>query len=98
MSIAFDVVCCTDLAPEIGHRSLKLVVARDVEIDLVALADGLVGSSTLVVQYQFQPQGRSVVVATADGSVAMHSWPELGLVTVDLYGASALQASARYAI
>jgi S-adenosylmethionine decarboxylase len=35
--------------------------------------------------YTFQPQGISAVVLLAESHVALHFWPELGKVTVDIH-------------
>ncbi len=35
--------------------------------------------------YQFQPQGASGVVLLAESHLSFHTWPEHGLVTLDIY-------------
>ena len=35
--------------------------------------------------YQFQPQGVTGTVLLAESHVAIHTWPEAGFVTVDVY-------------
>jgi S-adenosylmethionine decarboxylase proenzyme len=35
--------------------------------------------------HQFQPQGCTGAVILAESHVAIHTWPELGTVTVDIY-------------
>ncbi len=35
--------------------------------------------------YQFQPQGATGVVLLAESHISIHTWPEHGLATVDVY-------------
>ncbi|MEM3675861.1 MAG: adenosylmethionine decarboxylase [Thermoplasmataceae archaeon] len=35
--------------------------------------------------YQFQPQGASGIVLLAESHLSFHTWPEHGLVTLDIY-------------
>jgi S-adenosylmethionine decarboxylase len=38
-----------------------------------------------VLKHQFLPQGASVVLLLAESHISIHTWPELGSATVDMY-------------
>lgn len=38
--------------------------------------------------HQFKPQGLSVVAIIAESHIAIHTWPEFGLATIDIYTCS----------
>lgn len=46
---------------------------------------------------RFEPHGASRVRLAVDRTVVLHSWPEHGLVTVDVYAAVELALDARLA-
>ena len=55
------------------------------QADLIA---GAAGSGLTVVGesfYQFEPQGVTGTVLLAESHIAIHTWPEAGFVTVDVY-------------
>lgn len=67
-----------------------------VESDIIAEADRMypiienavkVGKLTKISSdyYQFQPRGSSGVVLLAESHLSFHTWPEHGLVTLDIY-------------
>ncbi len=67
-----------------------------VDPDLISKVDSLypviedavrAGSLTKISSdyYQFQPQGASGVVLLAESHLSFHTWPEHGLVTLDIY-------------
>jgi S-adenosylmethionine decarboxylase len=67
-----------------------------IDADIIAKADSLypiieeavrVGNLTKISSdyYQFQPKGASGVVLLAESHLSFHTWPEHGLVTLDIY-------------
>jgi S-adenosylmethionine decarboxylase proenzyme len=69
---------CPAHAPEFTRaealRALCLSVARDAGLSVV-------GDSF----HQFEPQGVTGTVLLAESHLAIHTWPEHGFVTVDVY-------------
>ncbi len=67
-----------------------------VDADIISKADSVypiieeavrVGNLTKISSdyYQFQPMGASGVVLLAESHLSFHTWPEHGLVTLDIY-------------
>ena len=69
---------CPADAPEFTQsgplRSLCIRAAQDAGLTVV-------GDSF----YQFEPQGVTGTVLLAESHIAIHTWPEAGFVTVDVY-------------
>ena len=69
--------CRGDAALLTHHAQLRAFCLRAcADAGLVTLGD---------VFHQFQPQGVTGVVLLAESHMAVHTWPELGAVTLDVY-------------
>ena len=69
---------CAPDAPEMTHSdSLRALCVRLAE----ASAMTVVGDSF----HQFEPQGVTGTVLLAESHLAVHTWPEHGFVTIDVY-------------
>ena len=57
--------------------------------DIRALLEGAVKHAKLTKisshYYQFRPHGATGVVLIAESHISIHTWPELGIATVDVY-------------
>ena len=57
--------------------------------DIRALLEGAVKHAKLTKisshYYQFKPHGATGVVLIAESHISIHTWPELGIATVDVY-------------
>jgi len=57
--------------------------------DIRALLEGAVKYANLTKisshYYQFKPHGATGVVLIAESHISIHTWPELGIATVDVY-------------
>ena len=57
--------------------------------DIRALLEGAVKYANLTKisshYYQFRPHGATGVVLIAESHISIHTWPELGIATVDVY-------------
>ncbi len=57
--------------------------------DIRALLEGAVKHANLTKisshYYQFKPHGATGVVLIAESHISIHTWPELGIATVDVY-------------
>jgi S-adenosylmethionine decarboxylase len=57
--------------------------------DIRALLEGAVKHAQLTKisshYYQFKPHGATGVVLIAESHISIHTWPELGIATVDVY-------------
>lgn len=57
------------------------------QVDPLPLLEQLMPQGVTTV-HRFEPQGTSAVRIGARGTIALHTWPERDLVTLDLYGAA----------
>jgi S-adenosylmethionine decarboxylase len=59
--------------------------AGDLERLLRGAASAAGASVVGALRHQFKPQGASAVLLLAESHVSIHTWPELGSATVDMY-------------
>ncbi|MEZ4318057.1 MAG: S-adenosylmethionine decarboxylase [Myxococcota bacterium] len=80
-----------------SHRWCRVVLPPDARGgEAQGLADLLVPAGASVV-HRFAPVGESVFKVGAHGSVAVHTWPEKGVATVDGYGSASVDLVRRLA-
>lgn len=68
------------------------VAWRPGRVEAIAEALGLGGAQLL--RHAWEPQGESWVFSRPGLSLVAHSWPELGLATLDLYAQEGVDVSA----
>ncbi len=73
------------LADMYGIRP-ELLERKDTLIDIIE-ESVRVGNLTKISSdyYQFEPSGASGVVLLAESHISFHTWPEFGLITIDLF-------------
>ncbi|MCB9675070.1 MAG: S-adenosylmethionine decarboxylase [Alphaproteobacteria bacterium] len=75
-----------------SHIGLRVALTGDVD----ALVDALLPDGTTCTHH-FEPHGYSVVRLGTEATIAVHTWPERGIATVDGYGAASSDLAARVA-
>ena len=67
------------------HSTMQLVHMAELDPDVIEVSRRLFGAVHRDAFYQFQPQGVTGTVLLAESHLAIHTWPERGFVTVDVY-------------
>lgn len=66
-----------------NHTFACFDVPEDVDLDAVF---AVLGTGTAMLQHRFTPHGESCSRAGQGRVVVVHTWPEHGVATVDVYG------------
>ncbi len=69
-------------------KHVRAVVGAGSRAESLSWVDRILPDGTTTA-HQFQPQGFSAFRIGSTGSVAVHTWPEHDLATLDLYGSAA---------